>query len=254
LRHAPELLPHDADHALFHGLDAAVAERLVVSKSAEPMLIEQFRLLAATLHHAQADQRLKTVMVTSAAVGDGKSLIALNLALTLSESYRRKVLLIDADLRRPSLHQVFRVSGSRGLTEWLQATSDEPLPVVQISEMLTLLPAGGRLRDPMGSLSSPRMKRIVEEAATRFDWIILDTPPVGALADAAILSAMVDGAILVVRAGLTPFPEVESAVAALGRDRILGVILNAVDSSEIHGRSYYRHYYGDNGASEPPNR
>jgi len=94
--------------------------------------------------------------------------------------------------------------------------------VIRISETLALLPAGRPVADPMAGLSSARMKRVVDEAAARFDWVILDTPPVGALADAAVLSGMVGGSILVVRAGVTPFDAVESAVAALGRDHVIG--------------------------------
>jgi len=228
-------------------LDPETAERFVVSARGSEMLVEQFRVLAATLHHAQAAQTLKTVMVTSAVVGDGKSLVATNLALTLSESYRRQVLLVDADLRRPSLHRLFRVLGTTGLNEGLKAESDEKLALVRISETLTLLPAGRPSADPMAGLSSARMRHIIDEAAARFDWVILDTPPVGVLADASVLSGMVDGAILVVKSGVTPFPQVEAAVAALGRDHILGVLLNAVDPADIHDKGYYYHYYGPDG-------
>jgi capsular exopolysaccharide synthesis family protein len=252
---APQrMLGHGANTELFHGYDAEAAERLVVSSSVSPMLVEQFRVLAATLHHAQNSEGLKTVMVTSAAVGDGKSLVATNLALTLSKSYKRRVLLIDADLRRPSLYKVFRVPGMIGLNEGLNATSDEMLPLIRISETLALLPAGRPVTDPMAGLSSARMKRIVDEAAAEFDWVILDTPPVGALADAALLSAMVGGSILVVRAGVTPFAAVDAAVAALGRDKVLGILLNAADPSDIHARAYYHHYYGHDAGDKKPDR
>jgi Mrp family chromosome partitioning ATPase len=98
------------------------------------------------------------------------------------------------------------------------------------------------------------MRHIVEEAADRFDWVIIDTPPVGLLADASVLSAMVDGAVLVVRAGVTPFPEVDAAVAALGREHILGVVLNAAEPSDIGHRGYYNYYYhrrGDGDDAHP---
>ena len=118
----------------------AAQERLVVSPDAPPELAEQFRRLAATLHHAQLVNGLKVVMVTSARPGDGKSLTAANLALTLSESYRREVLLIDADLRRPSLHDVFGVPNVAGLNDGLLLEDDERLAAVKITSTLTLLP------------------------------------------------------------------------------------------------------------------
>jgi capsular exopolysaccharide synthesis family protein len=214
-----------------------------VSKSAEPLLVEQFGSLAATLLGTKREQAIRSIIVTSASPGDGKSHVAVNLALTLSESYRRRVLLIDADLRQPSLHEVFRVANTPGLSDALKAKTDERVPAVQITETLTLLPAGRPERDPLAGLSSGRMKRIVEDAASRFDWVIVDSPPVGVLADGRLVSETVDAAILVVRAGVTRFPDLEAAADTMGRDRILGIVLNGVDPVEIRGEDYYRRYY-----------
>jgi len=226
------------------GFDAAVVERLVGSITSQPLLVEQFRSLAATLHQAQGGQPLKSILVTSASPGDGKTHVAVNLALTLSDSYGRRVLLIDADLRRPSLHQLFKVPNTRGLGEALRAPMDEKVPTVRIGQTLTLLPGGRPDKNPLGGLSSERMKRIVANAASLFDWVIVDSPPVGLLADARLVSETVDGAILVVRAGVTRFPDLEAAADAIGHERILGLVLNAVNPSEIPGVSHYRHYYG----------
>ena len=88
------------------------------------------------------------------------------------------------------------------------------------------------------------MKRLVADAVSQFDWVIVDSPPVGVLADAHLVSEMVDGAILVVRAGVTRFPDVEAAADTLGHERILGIVLNAVDPVEIRGKGYYNYYYG----------
>lgn len=225
------------------GFDTAAVERLVVSSTAEPLLVEQFRGLAATLHRAQAERRLKSVIVTSASPGDGKSHVAINLGLTLSDSYRRKVLLIDADLRRPSLHAMFRVPNA-GLSEALRTSSDEKVAVVPITDTLTLLPAGRPASSPLAGLSSDRMKRIVEDATSFFDWVIVDSPPAGVLAEGRLLAETVDAALLVVRAGVTRFQEVQAAADTIGRERILGVVLNGVDPAEIRAKNYYGHYYG----------
>lgn len=224
---------------VFRGFDPEVLERLVISPTAAPNLTEQYRRMAAALHHAQLVQGTKVLMVTSALPGDGKSYTATNLALTLSESYRRSVLLIDADLRRPSLHDIFRVPNVAGLNEGLKASDDQPLAALKITETLTLLPAGRPEPDPMGGLSSPRMGRIIQEGAARFDWVIIDTAPIGLLADAHLLATTVDGALLVVRANQTPYAEVAKALEALGRERVFGVILNGAESNPVSSYSRY---------------
>jgi capsular exopolysaccharide synthesis family protein len=244
LRPAPR---GDGQPAHWSGFDPAVAERLVVSEHAKPLLVEQFRTLAAGVLRAQVERSLKSVVVTSASPGDGKSYVSVNLALTLSESYHRRVLLIDADLRRPTLHQMFGIRHAKGLGEALSAGEDERPATVRISETLTLLPAGQLESNPLGGLSSERMKRIIADAVSRFDWVITDSPPVGVLADASLVSESVDAAILVVRAGVTRLSDLEAAVDTVGHDRILGVVLNAVDPTEIRGGVYYSHYYGREG-------
>jgi capsular exopolysaccharide synthesis family protein len=184
-------------------------------------------------------------MITSAAAGEGKTLTATNLALTLSQSYRRNVLLIDADLRRPSVHQVFQIPNVLGLNDGLKSETDEKLSLIQITENLTVLPAGRPDPDPMSGLTSDRMRRVVREAAARFDWVLIDTPPVGYLPDANLLAAMVDVALFVVRAGRSPFRLIQRALDAVGRNRIMGVVLNAVkESDDVVGYGYYG-YYGE---------
>lgn len=227
--------------ALFRGFNRAIEARLVIGKGAPPMLAEQFRRLAATLHHAQLVQKLKVIMVASANAAEGKSLTAANLALTLSESYRREVLLVDADLRRPSLHEIFQVPNVAGLNDGLKSDAESQLCALKITPTMTLLPAGRPDPDPMSSLTSARMQRIIEEAAARFDWVIIDTPPIGLLADASILATMADGALLVIRAGETPHPSVLKAVESFGRERILGVVLNGTELSpdDAAGARYY---------------
>jgi protein-tyrosine kinase len=243
-RTEPAVPQGDGRPARWSGFDAGASERLVVSENASPVLVEQFRSLAAALHRSQLEHNLKSVIVTSAMPGDGKSYVSVNLALTLAHSYRRRVLLIDADLRRPTLHQLFRIRNAKGLSEALTAKADEKLATLQVSETLTLLPAGRPDSNPLGGLSSGRMKRIVADGAAQFDWVIVDSPPVGVLADAHLVSEMVDAAILVVRAGVTRFQDLATAAEVMGHDHILGIVLNAVDSADIRGHGYYHHYYG----------
>jgi protein-tyrosine kinase len=223
-------------------LSSKWSERLATGPTRDGVLVEQFRRLAATLHHAQASSGIRTILVTSAAAADGKTLTAINLALVLSESYGRRVLLIDADLRRPSIGNVGDVTGCTGLSEALKAPVDQKVTVLQIAPRLTLLPAGQPDPNPLAGLSSPRMRQILEDAAAQFDWVIIDAPPVGPVADANLLAEMTDGALFVVRAGGTRSAMVEKAVETLGRSRILGVVLNGVDRLPTHA---YDGYYGD---------
>lgn len=219
-------------------------ERLALGSEGNSVLVEQFRRLAATLHQAQSAHGIRRIMVTSATPDDGKTLTAINLALVLSESYRRRVLLVDADLRRPSIRDVVNLFDGSGLSETLKARSEQKLALVQLTPTLTLLPAGHPIPDPIGVLTSPRMRRILEEASSRFDWVILDAPPVGQLADASLLGEMVEGTLFVIRAGKTQHPHILKAIEAIGRERILGVVLNAV--AEMPNQTYER-YYGGNG-------
>jgi capsular exopolysaccharide synthesis family protein len=207
----------------------AFIERLVISPNPNRQLLEQFRALGAALHRAQTLSGTKTVMITSAEPHEGKTLTAVNLALILSESYGRRVLLIDADLRRPSIKEIAEVSDLPGLNEALKSRYEQKLAVVRITDRLTLLPAGQPDPDPLRGLTSARMSRILAEAASGFDWVILDAPPIGPIADAGLLGSLVDTALLVVRAGRTPHAAVQRAVESIGRDRIFGVILNGAE-------------------------
>jgi len=215
-----------------------------VDQNIMPVSREQYRRLAATLHHAQEDTGLKVVMIASAVVGEGKTLTASNLALTLSESYRRTVLLIDGDLRRPALHVVFNLDAPYGLSEGLLSVVEQKLPLYRVSPRLTILPAGTPISDPMAGLTSNRMRRVIQEARAAFDWVIVDTPPVGLLPDANLLATMADGTLLVVRAGSTPYHQVTRAIDALNRDRLLGVVLNSAAINTNGSHNYYTYYHG----------
>jgi len=222
-------------------------EKLVIGDH-NALLVEQFRRLAAVLHHAQVQRQIHKVMIASAVPAEGKSLTASNLALTLSRSYEKRVLLIDTDLRRPSLHTLFNVSNSIGLTTTLNDPRQGKLPVVQVQQNLWLLPAGKPDPNPTSLVTSEAMKQLLEEASSQFDWVILDTPPVGLMPDANLLAAMVDAAFVVVHAGHTPYPLVKKAVDAIGLERVLGVVLNRADRSAAaaaYDYNYYGYYAGD---------
>jgi capsular exopolysaccharide synthesis family protein len=216
---------------------------LIVHHEAPPAAIEQYRRLAATLHELQVQRGLKMLVVTSALPRDGKTLTVANLALTLSESYARRVLLIDADLRRPSLHQLFGLSDSGGLSRFLRLGTGEVSPA-RVSSRLSVLPAGDLARDPMAGLTSERMGALLDESAARYDWVLLDAPPVGVLPDAQVLARLTKAVVFVIGAGSTPCALVERAIAELGREYLVGAVLNRVDEKSILTTSYYRNYFG----------
>ena len=237
---APSVGPAAVMQHLAPATFTSEADEKLVSRLLDSRSVEQYRRLAARLHLEQAQRGTKVVMISSALPGEGKTLTAANIALTLSHSYKRRVLLIDGDLRRPWVHELFNVPNVSGLNDGIRSQTGQKVPLIRWSDCLTILTAGRPDSDPMSVLSSDRMRQIIAEASATFDWVIVDTPPVGLLSDANLLAAIVDTIILVVQSGRTPFNDINKVVQTLGRDSILGVVLNKVDTN---GRYPYDDYY-----------
>jgi capsular exopolysaccharide synthesis family protein len=241
----PAELRRDSADAAARGVSSTIRvgdrdrNKLVIGETVDPNVVEQYRHLAAVLHHAQQASGVRTVMVTSAMPSEGKTLTATNLALTLSQSYQRRVLLVDADLRRPRMREMFALPATEGLTDSLAKARGDRLPVHQITPTLWVLTSGHMLPDPMSLLVSPAMKQLIDDARDSFDWVVVDTPPIAILPDANLLSEMIDTALLVVSAESTPYPMVQRAAQAIGQKRILGVVLNRAENS---GPSTYNYY------------
>jgi len=193
---------------------------------------ERYVNLATVLHETQLEQGLQTLLITSSARQEGKTLTVVNLATTLSESYARRVLIIDADLRRPSVHRALGIDAQTGLSDaLLQPTS--PLPLIHVTPRLSVLPAGRPDPNPLSLLSPDRVQPLLADCVSRFDWVLVDTPPVGTEADAQLLARFVQAVIFVIRAGVAPYSVVQRAVAELGRECIIGTVLNGVDESLV---------------------
>lgn len=220
----------------------SLAKKVVVDNDIDPVSREQYRRLATSLHAAQVSTGLKVIAISSALASEGKSLTASNLALTLSEAYKRSVLLVDGDLRRPSIGQVFGLSAGSGLSDAVLSQTDAELDLRRVTPHLSVLLAGQTTVDPVAVLASSRMRQLVDEAREMFDWIVIDTPPVGLLSDANLVADLADGCLLVVKAEATPFDVVERAVSTLGRERILGVVLNQASSAGPDNK-YHGYYY-----------
>jgi capsular exopolysaccharide synthesis family protein len=224
----------------------SVEGKLISLNGMDRHSVEEFRRLAGTLHSLQQQNGIKSLMVTSSVPREGKTLTSTNLALAFSELYLRRVLLIDGDLRRPFVEQIFGIHDAAGLGESLR-TDGAPLPIVQVLPRLAVLPAGRPVSDPTAGLASERMRTVLKEAVDRFDWVILDSPPVELSSDANLMAELVDGVVFVVAAGSTSYRTAARALNEVGRQRVLGTVLNKMGQSATSG---YAHYYRDAAASE----
>jgi capsular exopolysaccharide synthesis family protein len=213
--------------------------KLLLSPEVSPGSAEQYRKLALALQQIQdrsawaagdaaVERGLKTLLVTSALPGEGKTLTIVNLAVSLSQSCERRVLVIDADLGRPSVHRMLGLSNAVGLGDVLRSSSDR-LPIQEVSPLLSVLPAGRFDTNPTAELKSDRMRALLDECASRFDWVLLDAPAVARLPHAHRVTRFARAVLFVIRSGSTPYGVIERAIAELGRGSIIGTVLNGVD-------------------------
>jgi capsular exopolysaccharide synthesis family protein len=200
---------------------------LVAGLAPKSLAAEQYRQLRTRLAHADGAGNLRSVLVTSPQKGEGKSVTSANLALTMAQELHRRVVIVEADLRKPSMQQLFGLPVGPGLTEYL-AGAAELKDVMRFlpDHNLTVIHAGSPASNPAELLGSTAMRRLLDSLRTRFDRVILDTPPVLPLADVAVLAPLVDGMLMVVRAGVTPKPAIENALRAFDSSRLLGIVLN----------------------------
>jgi protein-tyrosine kinase len=205
---------------------------------------EQFRTLRSRLYQLRSNQTLKTLLVTSAIPGEGKTFVTTNLAQAIVRQPDRRALIIDADLRRARLHLPLGAPTSPGLSDYLRGEADE-MAVIQHGQEgnLCFIAGGSEVTDPSELLSNGRLRKLIDRLAPVFDWVILDSPPCIPVADASILADLLDGVLLVVRAGSTPSAVAEKARQSLQGRNVVGVVLNAVDQASMYGSEYY-HGYG----------
>lgn len=192
---------------------------------------EQYRLLQTRLEARDGARRTQVLLVTSPSLGDGKTTTSANLALTMAREFQQRVVLVEADLRRPSLAAQFGLQVEGGLVDVLLGGLSLDDALVQIpGHQLTLLPAGAEAARSTELVASSMMPRVLDLLRARFDRIVIDTTPV-ALADTHVLARLADGVLVVVRSGITPRPALERALASIDRERLLGIVLNEVDDA-----------------------
>jgi protein-tyrosine kinase len=207
---------------------------------------EVFRTLRTRLYQVRAVQPLKTVIITSALPGEGKTFVTSNLAHSLIRQRERRVLLIDADLRIPNLHTPLGALQTPGLSDYLLGEVDE-FSILQRGreENLFLIPGGKSVQNPNELLAGGKLERLLERLAPVFDWILLDSPPTIPVSDTAILAKMCDGMLMVVRAGSTPFDLAQKACQEFNDRPFLGAVLNRADNHAGYGGYYYQGYTMD---------
>ena len=209
-------------------------------------LTESFRRLKAMIRSLDTGRNIRTVTFTSAGKGEGKSTVALNLAIAMCQDFDTRVAIVDADLRRPRVHRLLGITPRRGLSDILSGESvPEDVMITNSVPRLTIIPGGRSSRTPGELLASPRMRQFVEELKSRFDFVIFDTPPVLTVSDAIVLGPMTDGVVVVIQAGKARKSLVARAVELLHNSHILGFVLNRGDLVLSHyGYRYYdRGYY-----------
>ncbi len=208
---------------------------------------EEYRKLKSSLTaFMRKDQFKNVIMVTSSVACEGKSITALNLAITLAQEFDHTVLLVDADLRKPSLHDYLGMETGKGLSDYLagEAVLGDLLIRIGIGR-LTFLPAGTPIRNPVELFSSQKMKVFVAEIKKRYPdrFIIIDTPPVLPFAETRLLGALVDGIVFVVREGQTTLENINESINALGKSKLVGTVYNDASAESLNERYHY-HYYG----------
>ena len=215
---------------------------LITQLNPRSPISEQYRTLRTNLEFSSVDNPLKSMLVTSSSPSEGKSMTTANLAVVYAQQ-GLKVLLIDADLRKPTVHYTFRLDNLRGLSNILvnEATIEDTAYSTGIGN-LDVISSGPIPPNPSELLGSKRMEGLIREASNSYDLIIFDTPPVLAVTDAQILGNVVDGTILVVRSGQTEYELAIKAKEALepAKAKLLGTVLN--DREKTSTTNYY--YYG----------
>jgi protein-tyrosine kinase len=230
-------------------------QNLVTYYDPDSVASEQFRKLRTQLLRLRVPHPPRTILVTSATAGEGKTFVAANLAAGIAHDFHAYSLLVDCDLRNPSLGKWFGIHNGYGLSDYLVGEKEIPdlLIKTEVERLKILL--GGTLQDnPTELIGSARMEALIRELKERYSdrYIILDTTPLLATSEPEVLSKLVDGIILVVRAGVTPRETVKQALSPLDKDKILGVVLNDLQfkSSGLTSRyfgsddSYYGYTHG----------
>ncbi|WP_434283162.1 CpsD/CapB family tyrosine-protein kinase [Clostridium botulinum] len=222
---------------------------LITIKEPKSPISEAYRTLRTNIQFSSFDEKITVIFVTSSTPGEGKSTTSANLAITMAQN-GSETILVDCDLRKPNVHKLFKLSNTKGLSNLLIEDNGIDKVIQQSGiENLHILTSGIKPPNPSELLSSKKMKKFIDMSKEHYDYIILDTPPVGVVTDAQLVSQYSDGGILVTASG-----QVERELAIRAKQllqkvnaKILGVVLNKVDTDSGNGYRYYNYYYEEDG-------
>jgi capsular exopolysaccharide synthesis family protein len=223
-----------------------VRKELIINKGVPFEFIEAYKSLRTNLQFASISSNIKKILVTSSIPGEGKTTVALNLALTLAEN-GHKVLLIDADLRKPYIHKYLNISAKNmgGLTSLLAGITSIENSIAYLSDLgISVMISGPIPPNPTELLGSRKLENIIELLCKDYDYIILDTPPVSVVTDAAIVSRLVDGVLFVIRQGFTTYGEAIQAKENLIKvnANVIGCVYNALEGEKSNKYYHYKKY------------
>jgi capsular exopolysaccharide synthesis family protein len=231
---------HSADQFPTLPVSVLPNSRLVSVGEEQSLGAEKFRFLAVRLRNLRQTRTLRKVLITSTIPQEGKSTVAANLACTLARRKPHKTLLLEGDLRRPTVAQKFGLGNVPGLSEWLRGET-EAKNIYRLEALgLWVLPAGSAPENPLELMQSGKLSLLMEELSASFDWIVIDSPPVLPLADTSIWARMADGILLVTRKGVTEKKQLQRGMEALERSKLLGALVNG--STDAAHSDYYQRY------------
>ncbi len=223
-----------------------VDDKMVAYHNPQSVQSEVFKVLRTNLIFPQDANPPRKILVTSALPNDGKSFVAANLAISIAKGVEEYVMLIDCDVRRPTIHALFGYGRVAGLSEHLANGMDVQKILLKTAiPKLTIMPSGTPPQNPTELLSSKKMRGFLDEAANRYDdrFILIDSPPPSVAAETSAIVNLVDGVIVVVKAGKTPKSAVNETIEQIGKEKIIGVVFNGSDSALKKYYGYNKSYY-----------
>lgn len=221
-------------------------QTLIVYHKPQSVEAELFKVLRTNILFPPTGAPPRTILITSALPGDGKSFVSSNLAISMAQSVEEHVLLIDGDLRKPAIHNRFGFKKVAGLSDYL-AHGDDIGGVLLKTPVgkLTILPAGEPPVNPSELMSSKKMKELLKEVRSRYDdrYVIIDSPPPNMASETNAIAKYVDGVVVVVRAQKTPKDAVADTIEKIGKEKLIGIVLNQADQSATKYYGYNKSYY-----------
>jgi protein-tyrosine kinase len=243
----PNETQRDLETTFHEGASINVENPYLVSarEPNSPISEEYKKLKSFILKITQSEKFLNTIMISSSVKGEGKTITALNLAITLADEYDHTVLLVDADLRQPSIHKYLDIPNGIGLSDCLMngASTSNAMIKTGIGK-LVVLPAGSEISNPVEVLSSNRMRDFIKELKEQVPdrYVIFDTPPLLPFAESHAIASSVDGVLLIVRDGYTSLNNLKETLNIVKDRNILGIVYNDVEIDRFDGYHYYQYY------------